>query len=585
MATAPGGHDRSPAGIVGGGLRSADLPPGGHREHGLRGEREDVEAAPSPCATLLPLGTRARPGRRAAPGGSKAGPWSPPFTSEAARPAARRSEAKRRASQRPQVDRVSRAISQVPVGMGKKNAPSPPTAEPSEGGRRLRPGEPEAPLYIVTPRPSAPESKVRSLAKGGAFGCQSGHPRVTSWPAPPQSWREAVLARSSPIPERQVGRGMPELPQWRAVPRFPLRAHGSTRRLLGRGDRQPGRFQEPRLAKRARGGPRGRDRGIARVGAPAEVGFGTVSAALEISLGVRSRRWTKTIQTFRTGSDCSPQSDTFRRSSPARRSSAAPPLPSTPATGAASTATTCSKSFRSGLAGLGRPGVGGWLGDRAGVAARAHPGPARRDPDRDPAAPANAVPLETELVEGLRVPTLAEDGADQGVAAGGAPHGAGLPRRRGAPRAARGGRSRGGTAPFGSHLPAAPGGVAARGARRAARPCVARKDLAEIELMGYRGLVAPWNSWSHVAERGRFWAPLVARLAMETRQTSWHSASSASDRPRFSSPKTSAHGPAAPPRRSATSAGESERRPRIARELVPTVTLKLPRAVGRSRST
>jgi hypothetical protein len=40
-------------------------------------------------------------------------------------------------------------------------------------------------------------------------------------------------------------------------------------------------------------------------------------------------------------------------------------------------------------------------------------------------------------------------------------------------------------------------------------------DLMAVELATYRGLVPPWNEWSHVAARGRAFAPLVARLALE----------------------------------------------------------------------
>jgi uncharacterized membrane protein len=41
-------------------------------------------------------------------------------------------------------------------------------------------------------------------------------------------------------------------------------------------------------------------------------------------------------------------------------------------------------------------------------------------------------------------------------------------------------------------------------------------DLASVDLSSYRGLIAPWNSWEHVVERASKWAPLVARLALET---------------------------------------------------------------------
>jgi hypothetical protein len=40
-------------------------------------------------------------------------------------------------------------------------------------------------------------------------------------------------------------------------------------------------------------------------------------------------------------------------------------------------------------------------------------------------------------------------------------------------------------------------------------------DLAGIDLGTYRGLQPPWNDWAFVAARGRRWAPVVARLALE----------------------------------------------------------------------
>ena len=36
-------------------------------------------------------------------------------------------------------------------------------------------------------------------------------------------------------------------------------------------------------------------------------------------------------------------------------------------------------------------------------------------------------------------------------------------------------------------------------------------DRAEVDLTTYKDLVAPWNDWSHVAERGRSWAKVLAR--------------------------------------------------------------------------
>lgn len=35
-------------------------------------------------------------------------------------------------------------------------------------------------------------------------------------------------------------------------------------------------------------------------------------------------------------------------------------------------------------------------------------------------------------------------------------------------------------------------------------------DAAEIDLATYRGLVPPWNDWTHVGARGRSWARVLA---------------------------------------------------------------------------
>lgn len=40
-------------------------------------------------------------------------------------------------------------------------------------------------------------------------------------------------------------------------------------------------------------------------------------------------------------------------------------------------------------------------------------------------------------------------------------------------------------------------------------------DLADIDVSQYRGLQPPWNDWNHVAACGRRWAPIVARLVLE----------------------------------------------------------------------
>jgi len=43
----------------------------------------------------------------------------------------------------------------------------------------------------------------------------------------------------------------------------------------------------------------------------------------------------------------------------------------------------------------------------------------------------------------------------------------------------------------------------------------APQDKAAIDLATYRGLRAPWNDWRHLSQRGRDWAKLLSRLAME----------------------------------------------------------------------
>jgi hypothetical protein len=42
-----------------------------------------------------------------------------------------------------------------------------------------------------------------------------------------------------------------------------------------------------------------------------------------------------------------------------------------------------------------------------------------------------------------------------------------------------------------------------------------RADRANVDLGTHRGLVAPWNQWAHLESRARFWAPIVARIAMQ----------------------------------------------------------------------
>jgi len=39
-------------------------------------------------------------------------------------------------------------------------------------------------------------------------------------------------------------------------------------------------------------------------------------------------------------------------------------------------------------------------------------------------------------------------------------------------------------------------------------------DAPEVDLRSYKGLVAPWNDWSHLATRGRHWAQVLARIQL-----------------------------------------------------------------------
>ncbi|HVT45749.1 MAG TPA: hypothetical protein VMT00_15325 [Thermoanaerobaculia bacterium] len=43
----------------------------------------------------------------------------------------------------------------------------------------------------------------------------------------------------------------------------------------------------------------------------------------------------------------------------------------------------------------------------------------------------------------------------------------------------------------------------------------APSDRPEIDLASYRDLRPPWNDWTHLTERGRVWAEVVARVALE----------------------------------------------------------------------
>jgi hypothetical protein len=43
----------------------------------------------------------------------------------------------------------------------------------------------------------------------------------------------------------------------------------------------------------------------------------------------------------------------------------------------------------------------------------------------------------------------------------------------------------------------------------------APSDLPSIDLSTYKGLCEPWSKWNHVASRGRQWASVVARVVLE----------------------------------------------------------------------
>ncbi len=118
-------------------------------------------------------------------------------------------------------------------------------------------------------------------------------------------------------------------------------------------------------------------------------------------------------------------------------------------------------------------------------------------------------PLETEMIEGLRVPTLAEmarvklwllstrhtvrDYLDTVV----------LLERLGEVAAAQA------MDPF-DEIYAQPTGasVLAEAVDRLAR--AQPSDAPEIDLATYRGLVPPWNDWQYLAARGRHWAGVLA---------------------------------------------------------------------------
>lgn len=124
-------------------------------------------------------------------------------------------------------------------------------------------------------------------------------------------------------------------------------------------------------------------------------------------------------------------------------------------------------------------------------------------------------PLEFEIVNGLRVPTLAEmarikawllatrysvrDYLDTAV----------LLTRVGQEKLAAA------FAPF-DELYSQPTGasVLAEVAERLA--AAAPPDAEQIDLLSYRGLRPPWNDWQYVVEQGRMFAPSLAQIALTT---------------------------------------------------------------------
>jgi len=123
-------------------------------------------------------------------------------------------------------------------------------------------------------------------------------------------------------------------------------------------------------------------------------------------------------------------------------------------------------------------------------------------------------PLETEVVAGLRVPTLAEmarikawllltrhtvrDYLDTVV----------LLERLGDPRAREALR------PL-DDIYRQPTGASPLCELAERLAAASPSDLATSDLASYRGLVPPWNGWDHVLGRGRRWAVVVAGLALE----------------------------------------------------------------------
>jgi hypothetical protein len=122
-------------------------------------------------------------------------------------------------------------------------------------------------------------------------------------------------------------------------------------------------------------------------------------------------------------------------------------------------------------------------------------------------------PLESELVEGLRVPTLAEmarikawllatrhtvrDYLDTVV----------LLERLGEAAA---------PAAFASFdlLYVQKGGASPLSEVVERLAAASPSDAPAVDLGSYKGLVAPWNDWTHLAARGRHWASVLARVQL-----------------------------------------------------------------------
>jgi hypothetical protein len=56
-----------------------------------------------------------------------------------------------------------------------------------------------------------------------------------------------------------------------------------------------------------------------------------------------------------------------------------------------------------------------------------------------------------------------------------------------------------------------PGGASALSEVVERLAAAAPSDAPAVDLRSHKGLVAPWNDWTHLAARGRFWAGVLAR--------------------------------------------------------------------------